>query len=74
MEILLSRCDKCHIAYFAEEYKTTKVYYNRHLSGDKTIDLCDKCLDNLISTLAAFNDKSLLIPKEYNPSFQPSGE
>ena len=63
MQLILSRCDKCKKAYLKENYKTTEISYTRFGSGQKSFDLCDTCLDELISSMSdEKGDLPLYIP------------
>ena len=63
MKIILSRCDKCHIAYLEEQHKTTPVAFISQSGKKSSYDLCDKCRDEILSALAeAENNKPFYIP------------
>lgn len=62
MKIVLSRCDRCRMAYLEDQHKTTSVSYTRNGNGKETFDLCDKCLIEIISSLADDDSKPLYIP------------
>ena len=64
MRIVLTRCDKCRRAFLENKYKTTKLSYTRPCIGERTFDLCEACLNDLISSLADSDDKPLYIPGE----------
>ena len=66
MKIVLSRCDRCRTAYLEEQHRTTSVSYTKSACSKKSFDLCDKCLAELVASLANPDDKNkpLYIPGE----------
>ena len=52
MELIYTCCDKCKKTYPKEKCKTTKISYSRYGYDHNTFDLCDTCLEELISSIS----------------------